>query len=450
MVHPSCILDLSAERLIEAMQTGDLSAVAVTQAFLDQIAKLDSDIRAWVAFDEERALRSAQSADVRRASGAALPPLHGLPIGVKDVFDTADFPTCYGCKGYAERRPSTDAIVVARLRSAGAIIVGKTATAEFAYKHPASTRNPHDLSRTPGGSSSGSAAAVAARMIPVALGTQTKGSVIRPAAFCGVVGYKPGLGALPRTGVLSQSILLDQIGVMARNVADAALLARTMSGPDGIDLMCDRSLARAHRDAVVANAPRLAFVPGPFWNRAAPDAARAIFTFAHELQLPTLALPVEFAEAESALDQLVLHGIAAAINREPPDDFESLSADLQDAVRAGSGILPETIEAAMAVRERLIAGFDTVAAPYDALVTLAAPGVPPPFEAGTGDPSFAMLWNFVGAPAVTLPLLETSDGLPIGVQLVGRNGGDADLVRAAAWVEQSFRTTGQVTRSDNL
>ena len=263
------IVALSAREMVRRMQSGALSATETMAAHFGMIEAREPSIRAWAYLDKEGAIEAAARADAARQSGRSLGPLHGLPVAVKDIIDTADMPTEFGARLHAGRRPAADATVVARLREAGAIIMGKVVTAEYALFVPGPTRNPHDLSRTPGGSSSGSAAAVAAHMAPVALATQTKGSIIRPASFCGVVGYKPSLGILPRTGILRHSTLLDQPGVMARDVADAALVVDAISGRDDADELSLEDvpplLARIEAGRLP---PRLALVRGPYWKRA--------------------------------------------------------------------------------------------------------------------------------------------------------------------------------------
>jgi Asp-tRNA(Asn)/Glu-tRNA(Gln) amidotransferase A subunit family amidase len=334
-----------------------------------------------------------------------------------------------------------------------AIILGKTATAELAVYTPGPTRNPHDLARTPGGSSSGSAAAVAAGMAPAALATQTNGSVIRPASFCGVVGYKPSLGLLPRSGILQQADLLDQPGVMARSVADCAFLAGAMLGcHTADDLSFDPSPPGLDVTALVARPPpKLAFVRGPFWGRADLEARQAIERFVAALgdRIETIDLPEDFAAAEEALSRIMSYGVAQAYR----EDFLRAGGEMSDAlvhiIRRGQALsMAEFIEACGA-RERLKTAFDAIGARYDAIVTLAAVGVAPLFAEGTGNPIFSTIWTLMGAPSITLPLLESSDGLPIGVQLVGAVRDDSSLISAAGWVERAFgRRSSLIERSD--
>ena len=257
------IVALSAREMVRAMQTGALGAAETMAAHFEMIEAREPSIRAWAFLGKDGAMEAASRADAARRSGLSLGPLHGLPVAVKDIIDTYDMPTGFGARLHAGRRPAADATIVARLRAAGAIVMGKVVTAEYALFVPGPTRNPHDLSRSPGGSSMGSAAAVAAHMAPVALATQTKGSIIRPAITCGVVGYKPSLGLLPRTGILRQSPLLDQPGVMARDVADAAFLIDAISGRDDADeLSLEEVPSLLSRIGAGRSPPRLALVGG--------------------------------------------------------------------------------------------------------------------------------------------------------------------------------------------
>ena len=430
----------SARALVDAMLAGQLTASAVMEAHLARIAEREATVRAWACIEPERALESAARADAARRAGRPLGRLHGLPVGVKDIIDTFDMPTEYGTAIHKGRRPTADATIVTRLRAAGAIIPGKTVTSEHAVYTPGPTRNPLDPSRTPGGSSSGSAAAVADRMVPVALATQTNGSTIRPASFCGVVGYKPSLGVLPRSGVLKQAHLLDQPGVIARSVADAALIVDAMAGrepADELSLAAPVPLLLGAAPAPVVR-PRLAFVRGPYWDRADAEARSAIEAFATSVGgVDTLDLPAQFEVAEANLAVIMAAGIGHAYC----EDFQRASAMmakvLVDIIERGRSLSALDLLEAFAVRDRLRRAFDAIAAPYDAVITAAAVGIAPPLSRGTGDPIFATTWTLIGAPSVTLPLLEGAGGMPIGLQVVARGGDDAGLLRAAAWLEQT-------------
>src|SRR3990170_4554455 len=269
---------LSLTQAAADIREGRITSAELVSDCLERVEEVDSNVRAWAFLDRAHATQQAEAADLYRKQGKAVGPLHGVPVGIKDIFDTGDMPTELGSPMWAGRTPRRDAVVVGRLRAAGAVIMGKTVTTEYAYRHPGKTTNPHDAGRTPGGSSSGSAAAVAAHMVPGAIGSQTNGSVIRPAAFCGVVGFKPTHGLIPRSGALLLSRTLDQVGVFTRTVEDAALLAETLTGFDRED-PDTRPMARPPFAAVAASEPplppRFAFVRSPVWDKAEPSTREA-------------------------------------------------------------------------------------------------------------------------------------------------------------------------------
>ena len=431
------LLSLSALELVRRMQSGTVSAVEVMQAHLRRIEEIEPSIRAWACLQSEPALAAAARADAAQSAGHRLGMLHGLPVGVKDIIDTADMPTEYGTKVHQGRRPARDATIVARLRAAGAIVLGKTVTSEYALYVPGPTRNPRDGARTPGGSSSGSAAAVTARMVPVALATQTNGSTIRPASFCGIVGYKPSLGVLPRTGILQQSTMLDQPALMARTIADVALVTDAISGRDDAD---EQSLDQGARllDAACGDrgAPHFAFVRGPYWARADAETRAAIENFVEALETPVteLDLPPVFEAAADTLGVLMDAGLAQAY-RADYDKARTLMPDVViRAIERGQALSGAQVRDALARRDNLVRLWDQLAAPFGALLTPAAVGVAPMISEGTGDPIFATTWTLVGAPSITLPVLTGSAGLPIGLQLVAGPHRDASLLGAASWV----------------
>jgi Asp-tRNA(Asn)/Glu-tRNA(Gln) amidotransferase A subunit family amidase len=436
----SDLLERSTSSLAADLKSGAMSSVALTMACLDRIANLEPDIKAWAHLDRDMALRQAQAADARRASGKPLGALHGLPVAVKDIIDTADLPTEYNSPIYRGRRPTMDATLVQRLRSTGAIVMGKTVTSEFAVYTAGPTRNPHDLSRTPGGSSSGSAAAIAARMVPLALATQTNGSTIRPASFCGVVGFKPSLGVLPRTGILKQSTMLDQPGLMAMDVAGVALLADALGGYDPLDEQSLRPPVPPLSAATVeAEAPpRLAFIRSPYWNQADETTREAIEGYVASLggMVETVALPAPFDDAASIQSVIMNAGIADACRDDYVRSRDRMSAVLLGIVENGRKISAMEFIAALAQRDRLRALYAEIVSGYDAVVTSAALGIAPKRETGTGNPIMATLWTLLGAPAITLPLLTGAENMPVGVQFVGRLNDDVGLIRAAAWLER--------------
>lgn len=404
--------------LVEAA-AGRLALRDYLEACLERSAAREPKIRAWVCFD---------AAAARRAAQAAAGPLAGLPLGVKDVFDTADFPTTYGSPLYAGHRPAVDAAAVALARAAGCVLPGKTVTTEFAYFHPGPTANPRNPAHTPGGSSSGSAAAVAAGMVPFALGTQTAGSVIRPAAFCGVVGYKPSFGAVPTYGVKQFGWSLDTVGVFARDLADAALLTEIVSG---LPL----------RPAADPDTPRLGVCRTPHWG-AADDAAKATLERAAAAarragaEVHDVAMPPACAHLLADQQTVMAWEGARALAHERRTARDRLSAPLRDLTDAGAAMPPDAyLEARMRTRTAR-AAFDALAGELDAVLTLPAPGEAPKGLAATGDPLFNRIWTLLGGPCLTLPAGSGPAGLPLGVQLVGGRDTDARLLAAGAWLER--------------
>ena len=371
-----------------------------------------------------------------------------MPVGVKDIIDTARIPTGNGTPIDAGRVPREDAFVVARLKAAGALILGKTATTELAFMQPAPTRNPAAPGRTPGGSSAGSAAAVAAGQAPLAVGTQTAGSVIRPAAFCGVVGFKPSFGAIPRSGILAQSPSLDTVGVFARSVPDAALIAEALFGHDPRD----RATAPAPAPRLLETAlsrpplpPVFGFVRPPGWEAADPDTRAALEELAATLgdQCFEVDLPPAFAEAAAARERIQFAEMAKCYHGYERRGREALSAPLRAALDAGKAVPARDYIAALDWPEVLNAGLEAVFARCDAILAPAAPGPAPEGLESTGDPIFNGLWTLCGTPAVTIPVLQSSGGLPMGVQLVGRRGDDGRLLRTARWLMERIVGGGE-------
>ena len=406
---------------------------AVVEAALKAYDEREPVLRAFAWLDRDRALRLAGEADRRGASGASLGELHGVPIGVKDIYDTAGIPTENGTPLYRGRVPDRNAAAVEALEEAGAIVLGKTVTTELAFFHPGPTTNPHDPSRTPGGSSMGSAAAVAAGIVPGAIGSQTNGSVIRPAAFCGVVGFKPTYARIPLDGVMPFAPTLDHAGTFTRTVAGAALLAAVLAREP-----LDRWWSGDATDP-----PRFAAIRTRDWERASPAARErfqqtvdALAAAGNAIEWP--ALPAGIDEAVPVLRTIMAREsvgtIGEAIRRDP-----SLASDVAKAlVVEGEGIPEPVYRDALVGRDRLIADFAGWADPYDAVLTLPALGEAPPPET-TGDPVFCSRWTLLGAPAITIPVGRGPAGLPLGLQLVAPPGDDRRLLGAAAWAEHTLR-----------
>ena len=437
--RPDPILQLSAVDLRDRLASGALRAVELATACLNRIAEREETVQAWAWLDRDRALRQAEALDRHRSAGRSIGPLHGLPIGVKDIVDTAGIPTENGTEIDAGRVPTADAYVVTRLKQAGALILGKTVTTELAFLAPSRTRNPHDPGHTPGGSSAGSAAAVADRMVPLAIGTQTGGSVIRPAAYCGVTGFKPSFGAIPRTGVLPQSPSLDTVGVFAHDVGDAALLAEALYGYDG----ADRASVPAPPPALLKTAlsdppvtPALAFIRQPAWDGADQDTRDGFAELTEALGdiCAEVELPPPFAEAGALRERVNFAEMAKSYYTYEKRGRDRLSPQILAAIDAGKQVLARDYLSALDWPEVLNSGLDEIFDRFDAIVTPAAPGAAPAGLDSTGSPAFNGLWTFCGTPAVTIPLLADANGLPMGVQLVGRRGDDARLLRTARWL----------------
>jgi len=433
------LADLTAAQLAPKLSSGEVRASELVDACLKRIEARDGDIEAWTHLDPDHARAQAKALDERRQTGAATGPLHGLPVGVKDIFDTSDMPTENGTVLHRGRQPVDDSAAVALLREAGAVILGKTVTTECAPMHPGKTKNPHNPAHTPGGSSSGSAAAVAAGMAPLALGTQTNGSVIRPASYCGVFGFKPTHGLIPRTRVLALSRFLDQIGVFGRSLADVAMIGEALMRYDPGD-PDTRPRAAPPLSALAAEPPPVkptfAFIKTPVWDKADDDAKEAFAELAENLgeQCDEVELPDVFAEAWGWHRKIMHADIAKNLAGLYERGRDQLSDYLRGTIEEGREIKAVDYTAAMDWRGVLNGGLDGIFQRFDAIITPGTTGEAPDGLGATGDPTFCTLWSFCGTPAVSLPLLVGGKGLPIGVQLVGQHGNDGRLLRTANWL----------------
>ncbi|MEM8552426.1 MAG: amidase [Pseudomonadota bacterium] len=428
----------SAADLRARLSSGALSARTLADACLETFAARDGDIHAFVHLDPEHVRRQADALDAHRKAGRPLGPMHGIPVALKDIVDTADYPTENGTPLDAGRKPKRDATLVARLRAAGALIIGKTVTTEFAFREPGATRNPHRLSHTPGGSSQGSAAAVAAGMVPVSIGSQTIGSTIRPASFCGVVGLKPSHGAVSLTGVLSTAVPLDTAGIFATTVEDAALTLGVVAGFDPGD---ERTRPMPQADYLAAARaqpplpPAFAVMEGPFWADASDTMKGLIAEISEALGgLDRPALPDLFDNAHAAHMTIMKVGFARNLRHYKVRGEAAISDAMREAMAEGEAISATDYLAALDWQNVLRDGIDRVFERYDALITPAAPGEAPEGLESTGDSRFNALATFLGAPCVSIPVGLGETGLPLGIQVVGRPGEDAKLIRTAAWL----------------
>jgi Asp-tRNA(Asn)/Glu-tRNA(Gln) amidotransferase A subunit family amidase len=417
---------------------GSFSAVDVTQACLDRIAVADGQIGAFQYVDAEFALAQASALDAKRMAGEPLGPLHGVPVGIKDIIDTKDLPTGCGSAVLAGRLPYEDATVVLRLRAAGAVIIGKTVTTEFAYFSPGKTRNPHDLERTPGGSSSGSAAAVAAGLVPVALGSQTNGSVIRPASYCGVLGLKPSHGLISRAGVLTLSKTLDHVGIFSRSLEDSALMLEVLAGYDAAD-SDTRPISTAQYRAVLAKewplTPRFGFVRTPVWGKADASTQAAFENLASSLGEDCVPIDLTdyFSAAWDAHRVIMAVEMANNLGRVADKGGAAVSQVFHDLMAAGRKELATSYLEALDARRTFTKSLNDLFNECNAIITPAARGAAPKGLDATGDPVFCSLWTLTGLPSITLPMLR-DDNMPLGVQLVGPSGDDARLLRNANWL----------------
>ncbi len=421
-------LALSARDAAQEIAAGRLRAEALLSACLDRIEAREAVVGAWHHLDRDAALAAARQCDASPPSG----PLHGIPIAVKDLLDTSDMPTGYGSAIYEGHRPAADAACVALARASGAIVLGKTVTTEFACFTPGKTANPRNPAHTPGGSSSGSAAAVADFMVPLALGTQTAGSVIRPAAYCGIVGFKPSFGVIPRAGAKMLADSLDTIGTMARNVADAAFLAAILGGRPAL------------RTVAMPDAPpRLGFYRTPVWEEAEPGTAAALDHARAALEragawVAEIAVPPEHQGLTAAQETIMGFELARGLAYERLFHSAELSPRLGQLLDAGMSVGVGAYEAARAETAAARARLDGFFGPCEAMLVPAAPGEAPHGLGYTGNPVFSRMWTLLGVPCVTLPALWGASGLPTGIQLVGRPGRDARLMAAALFAERAL------------
>ncbi len=437
--------ELTAIEAGEAIRSGATTSERVTAACLERVARLDPGIGAWAHIDPAYALAQARAADKALREKGPAGPLAGVPVGVKDVIDTADMPTQCGSAFFKGHQPERDAACVAALRGAGAVILGKTETTELASLTPSAVNNPVVPGHTPGGSSAGSAAAVAARMVPAALGTQTAGSVLRPAAYCGLYGFKPTLGLIPRTGILMQSHTLDTAGVLARSLDDVALVTDVMAVHDPADAV---SYPRAAPGLLAASRstptvpPRLAFVRTPAWEGADDEMTAAITALAEGLGAACVTVDIAILERVIAWQRIIqwsenAHYYGMILDGAPA----ALGGEMRERLIGGTKHPVRHYLEAVTSREAAYAHVLAAMEGFDAILTPAAGGAAPAGLAKTGDPVFNGMWTYLGMPAVTLPLMTTADGKPMGVQLVGRRREDAALLRTARWLEGRVLTS---------
>jgi Asp-tRNA(Asn)/Glu-tRNA(Gln) amidotransferase A subunit family amidase len=420
--------DLSATEAAQLIASGKVTSEQLVRACLDRIEANDANLKAWVKIEPDRALAQARARDKVAPIGA----LHGVPVGVKDVLDTSDLPTQMGSSIYKGYRPRADAACVAQVRAAGAVILGKTATCEFAGMAPTPTVNPHDPSRTPGGSSSGSAAAVADCMVPFAFGTQTGGSILRPASYCGIVGYKPTYGLISHAGLKLAAESFDTIGVLARNVDDAALLAGALTRVEFMRMPSP-------------NPPRIGLCWTHLSDLAQPETTEAVERIARgsaELgaRVKEFELPPDFARLGKAREIINAYERARGLAWEWNNHRDALSAALAKTVELGWAISQDDYEHALQFAEHCRARLDALIEEetFDILIAPCVNGEAPAGLEYTGDPRFQSLWTLLHVPTLSLPTASGPNGMPVGVQLISQRYDDHKLLRAACWIGDQF------------
>ena len=417
---------LSATEIAAGIARGDFSAEAVMRACLARIEAREAEVGAFIHLDAEKALAAARAADAGPAGG----PLHGVPFAIKDIIDTADFPTGWGSPIYEGFQPPRNASCVELFLQAGAVPLGKTVTTEFAYFNPGKTANPRNPGHTSGGSSSGSAAAVADEMVPLGFGSQTAGSLIRPAAYCGILGYKPSLGAYDLQGVMGLSPSLDTLGLLARRVEDLALAGAVLTREPA-----------ALGDDFAEEAPRIALMRGPHWWEGSLEmrdvCQRALDTLAGQgAETGEQAHPEVFAELTECQKVIMAFETARARVFEFHRHRDGISEAFAGLVEGGLAISREAYDEARRITALALRAMDTLFTDIDVILAPAAPGEAPAGLGATGDPLFNRAWTLLGMPCISIPFGSGPQGLPLSVQLVGRRGADRRLLAAARWVQQ--------------
>ncbi|MDA7945903.1 MAG: amidase [Hyphomicrobiaceae bacterium] len=421
------LVRLDAQACARAILQGDITASDLVSACLAHIDEREGAVEAWQHLERDVVDRQLSVLDTMTTDTRG--PLHGVPVGIKDIYDTFDMPTAYGSEIYAGNRPPWDAAAVARLRAAGAVILGKTVTTEFAYWKAGKTRNPHDTTRTPGGSSSGSAAAVADFMVPLAIGSQTVASTVRPASYCGVVGFKPSYGRISLTGVKSLASSLDTAGVFARTVSDAALIASIMAGRS------DWTAAASSPDALTVRVART-----PDWDEVTADAMTAFEMTVSLLRsagadVSDTDAPGRFKPLSTVQNTILAFEAAREFSSEWLHHRARLSPEISELIEEGNAITPEQFEDAVTARRGASEAIEELFAGADVLLAPSTLGEAPLIEEGTGNPLMSRAWTLLGLPSISLPCGKGPAGMPLGLQIAARPGRDGELISDAKWIE---------------
>jgi len=436
--------NLTAVNIVQSLKKGEFTCEELVTNYIDHINKYEKNVEAWEFFDETLILEQAKKLDQDHQLGKVHGDLHGVPVGIKDIFDTENMPTSDGTEIHKENPSWNDCTVVSKLKQAGAIIMGKTVTTELAYYSPGKTKNPHDPTRTPGGSSSGSAAAVASHMVPLAIGSQTNGSVIRPASYCGVVGYKPTKGLISRHLVLQISRALDQIGVFSNTLEDAALISEQLFGYDKQDPDTSLSAKPKLLDATKQKPPLepiFAYIKLPFMDELDEDAKKGFEEIKDELKgkIDEIELPEGFVDIPEWHKVIMESDMARSFSVEYTKSKHKLSNNIIEAIERGMKYTAVEYNNALSKIDAANIYFKQFFYDYDAILTPSASGEAPKGLKSTGNPIFCTIWTFCGMPCITLPLLQGKSGLPIGVQLVSSLFDDERLFRNASWLTKKIK-----------
>ena len=435
---------LTANELVSKLQSGEISSVELCNKYLERIKKFEKDVQAWAHLDKKLLLEKAEEADTYRKSGKPLGPLHGMPVAVKDIIGTYDMPTECGTVFRKKMSSSQDSEIVNLLKNSGAIIMGKTATAELAYIHPCKTKNPHDYSRTPGGSSSGSAAVIASHMAHLSIGSQTGGSIIRPASYCGVVGYKPSYGLISRNGVLKVSDKLDTMGVFGKTVKDVALLARTLIkkdlyDPSTVHFAADDMIKVCEEGPVFE--PKFIFYKTNNWKSINKESQKAF-----EFLIKNFKKNIEVFDTPSYFNEIpkyhkIIHETDLANNFQVyyKKDKKKLSKEMRDAIERGMKYPAKEYTDAIDFMKQSYESYKEVFEDYHGIITPSSSGVADKGLKSTGSADFQKTWTYLGLPTISLPLLTGENDLPLGVQLVGNKLDDLRFLGTAHWLEKNCK-----------
>ena len=435
------IFSLSLEELAEKIKSGQLSSVEVCEKYIDRIKKFEKDVKAWAHFDKKVLLEKATEADEHRRAGKPTGSLHGVPIAVKDIIGTVDMPTECGTVIRKGKSYSQNAEIIDLLHASGAIVMGKTATSELAYLGPPATTNPHDKNRTPGGSSSGSAASVASFMAPASIGSQTGGSVIRPASYCGVVGYKPSYGLISRNGVLRTSFSLDQIGMFGRKVEDVAMLAKVLIKKDKYDAATihystENILSETKKGPIFE--PKFIFYKTDHWKIIDKKSRESFeyFIKSFKKNIEIFDTPSYFKDIHKYHQIIHETDLANNFSIYYKKFKKKLSKYMQDAISNGNKYTAKEYAEAIDFMKRSYESYEEVFEDYHGVLSPSSPGVAPKGLKSTGTAEFNKVWSYLGTPCISLPLLEGENNLPLGVQLIGNKYDDHRFLGVAKWLEK--------------